>query len=163
LSFGTGDFNGRQGSYFDLFLVVFVQLLGDSHGLLLHFDVQVGGHQCPVKLDDIADGIDQLLAEDQIGGPQVVLRDPNGAVVQSQTKALQQGLGDGQIEAGGGGRINGLPEGILLLIEVVEAKRDRPAGGKGFGETNSVVPERTVFDCGVVRCPQLTVPIRAGS
>jgi hypothetical protein len=98
LRFGLHALDLRERSHLDLFLVVLIYLLRNGDSWVLHIHVEIRGYQIPVERNHVSHRVDQLLFEDQIGGLDIVLGDANGAIVQRQSEALQQRLGNCEIQ-----------------------------------------------------------------
>src|SRR4029077_21239186 len=110
LGLRAGDIERRHGANAELLLVVVVKLLGNGHGFVLDLHICARVYEFPVSRDGIGDGGDGLQSESPIGDLTVVFRDAQVACINSQSKAVKQGLRkpdrerglDGGIEKVGG-------------------------------------------------------------
>ena len=61
----------------------------------------------------------------------------NEAAIQGSAEAAQQRLGEGQIEVGGGKRIEGVVDGVVVLLEGGEAGGQLGAAAEALGKTRA--------------------------
>jgi hypothetical protein len=88
--FGTGHIDGSDGAGLDLIPVVREQLPGAGDGLLADAKVFVEAGEIPIESNDAGDGRDDLLAEDEVGDPQVVLRDQDVSFVDGRLRTCRR-------------------------------------------------------------------------
>src|SRR4029077_19952129 len=78
--------------------VVVVEFFRDRDGLLLHVHILPSVDQLPVSSDGVGDGGDGLLGKGQVSNFAIVLGNQDIAAVGEETEAIQQLLGNGDIQ-----------------------------------------------------------------
>ena len=147
LGVGPRQFDLGRSSFLDLRLGVGVQPLGKLDRLLLHLHVLAEADQVDVEAGDAVGGGDQLLREEQARDLPLVRGNANEAAVQRSAEAPQQGLRDGQPEAGGGEGAVVAVERVQRLAAVIERQPDLAAGTEAL--LNSGIRKQVPSDQGV--------------
>ena len=145
LALGVDHVEGRHAADLELLLVVFFEAGGLVEGVLPGLDVLIGADQAPVDVLYLVDGVEKLLAEDGVGNAAVVFRLDDEAAVDAGAKALQQMLGEREIEGGGEGRAEEGKRIVGCGSRVVECHLHVGAGDEALAQ-GEIVGIRILID-----------------
>ena len=99
---GAGEFDGSEGAFGDLVLVVLALLGGGAEGFFFDRYVFAQGDEVVVEAGDAVDGFEGLLLEEEAGDLLVGAGEADEAQIDVVAAAAEERLGEGDGGAGGG-------------------------------------------------------------